>query len=100
MVWHHLGGGAWLSEVKVVEARLQSPDRLSLLVASCQGAPRVSLLRETDIDVQVKVSAFSTPSRGGKDCLDRVELRLKRQLGDRTLVDKHSGQLVDVARVD
>lgn len=98
MVWYHLGGGAWLSGVDVVDARLKSPDRLLLLVASCHGAPRVSLLRETDVDVQVKVIAFSTPLHGGRDCLDRVELRLGGPLGDRAVVDRHSGQWVDVAK--
>ena len=56
MVWHHLGGGAWRSEVRVMEAHLldpDRPDRLSLGVASCNGAPRASF-RKTDLDVRVK----------------------------------------------
>ena len=55
MVWHHLGGGAWRSDVRVDEAWLLATQRLELIVASCNGAPRVSL-RETDVDVQVKVN--------------------------------------------
>ena len=66
-VWLNLGGGAWRSEVRVMEAVLLAPQRLDLGVASCNGAPRVSL-RETDVDVQVKVIAFSTPFHGGNDC--------------------------------
>ena len=97
-VWHNLGGGAWRSEVRVVEAVLLAPKRLELLVASCHGAPRVSL-RETGGEVQVKVVAFSTPLRGGDDCLDSVEVYLREPLGDRSIVDKHTGQVVSVRTV-
>ena len=40
MVWHHLGGGAWLSEVRVKEALLLPRDRLTLLVGSCWGGSK------------------------------------------------------------
>ncbi len=66
------------------------------MVASCHGAPRVPL-EETDVDVQVKVISFSTPLRGGLDCLDRVEVHLQEPLGDRIVVDKHTGQSVSVS---
>ena len=95
MVWHHLGGGAWLSEVSVKKALLLPRDRLTLLVGSCGGAPK-ALLWETDIDVQVEVIAFSTPWIGGDDCRDLVNLQLKEPLGDRIVVDKHTGQSVNV----
>ena len=85
MVWHHLGGGAWRSDVRVDEAWLLAPQRLELIVASCNGAPRVSL-RETDVDVQVKVKSFSTPLRGGDDCQDAVTVYLREPLGDRDVV--------------
>ena len=98
MVWHHLGGGAWRGEVRVMEAVLLAPQRLELRVASCHGAPRVSL-RETDVDVQVKVVAFSTPFHGGMDCQDAVEGYLRNPLGDRAVVDKHAGQVVSVTTV-
>ncbi len=98
MVWHNLGGGAWRSEVRVMEAHLldpDRPDRLTLDVASCNGAPRVSF-RKTDVDVQVKVIAFSTPFHGGGDCGDRVDVYLLEPLGDRVVVDMHTGQVVSV----
>ncbi len=101
-VWLNLGGGAWRGEVSVMEVQLRypdRPDRLSLAVASCNGAPRVSLFRETDIDVQVKVIAFSTPFHGGNDCRDVVEVTLREPLGDRVVVDRHTGQLVSVRTV-
>ena len=36
-------------------ASLRSPDRLTLVIDPCNKNPEVSLLRETDVDVQVKV---------------------------------------------
>ncbi len=98
MAWHNLGGGAWRGEVIVMEAVLLAPQRLELRVASCHGAPRVSL-RETDVDVQVKVLAFSTPFHGGMDCQDAVEVYLRNPLGDRPVVDNHTGQVVSVGTV-
>ena len=95
-VWLNLGGGVWRSEVSVIEVRMRSPDRLSLSVASCSGDPKVPYLRETDVDVQVKVRASSTPFHGGCDGLDVVEIRLAKPLGNRVVVDKHSGRSVSV----
>ncbi len=97
MVWHHLGGGVWRSEVSVRTAALHSPDRLGLSVTSCSGKPIVSYLRETDVDVQVRVVASSTPFHGGGDCFDLVKVRLGKPLGDRGVVDKHTGQVVSVS---
>ena len=99
LVWSYLGGGAWRNEVSVRTAELRYPDRtdrLTLWVASCNGAPRVSL-HETDVDVQVKVVAFSTPLRGGEDCQDSVDVSLREPLGDRVVVDRHTGQSVNVS---
>ena len=98
MVWHHIGGGAWRGEVRVMEVVLLAPQRLELRVASCHGAPRVSL-RETDVDVRVRVMSFSTPFRGGDDCQDAVEVYLRNPLGDRVVVDNHTGQVVSVTTV-
>ncbi len=100
LAWLLLGGGVWRSEVRVVEAELRSPDTLALVVDSCNGDPEVSLLRETDVDVQVKVVASSTPLRGGRDCLDVVEVQLQEPLGDRVVVDKHTGQSVSVGTIN
>ena len=99
IVWHNLGGGAWRSEVRVIEAHLldpDRPDRLTLSVASCNGAPRVSSLRKTDANVQVRVIAFSTPFHGGDDCGDGVTVYLREPLGDRVVIDRHTGQIVNV----
>lgn len=94
LAWYHLGGGAWRSTVSVVDAELRSPDGLVLIIASCNGGPGV-ILTETDIDVQVKAVAYSTPLRGGADCLDQVgPRRLQKPLGDRVVVDMHTGRIV------
>ena len=98
MVWYHLGGGAWRGAVSVREARLHVPDRLMLAVASCNGSPRVSSLKETDMEVHVKVIAFSTPFHGGDDCRDAVTAYLREPLGDRIVVDKDTGQRVRIVR--
>ena len=42
MVWYHVGGGAWRSEVRVMEAWLLSPDRLEL--AACDEGTRLQLI--------------------------------------------------------
>lgn len=100
LAWLLLGGGVWRSEVSVVEAQLRSPTKLALFVDSCNGDPKLSLLQETDRDVQVKVVASSTPFRGRQDCADGVEVQLQDPLGDRLVVDRHSGQSVSVTKVN
>ena len=94
------GGYTWRHEVGVVEAESRSPDRLTLIVASCNKNPEVSLLRETDVDVQVEVAVDSHPFLQGRlDCQDAVEVKLQEPLGDRVVVDKHTGRSVSVIGV-
>ncbi len=100
LAWDFFGGGVWRSEVSVAEAELRSSQRLVLIVNSCNGDPEVSLLWETDVDVQVKVVASSTPLRGGCDGLDAVEVLLQEPLGDRVVIDKHTGQSVRVSTIN
>ena len=95
LVWHHLGGGAWRSAVEVNHAVLVAPQRLDLNVSSCNGAPKVSL-RESDVDVHVRVMSFSTPFRGADECQDIVGVSLQEPLGRRAVVDQHTGQVVKV----
>ncbi len=95
--WFCRGVGAWPSEVRVISASLHSPERLGLSVGSCQGSPEVSLLRETEVDVQIKVTAWVTPLLGGMDCADGMQFQLQEPLGDRVVVDKHTGEEVSVS---
>ena len=53
-VWYNFAGGGWRSAVTVNGATYRYPDRLALNVASCHAGPEVSLLRETDHEVEVK----------------------------------------------
>ena len=88
----HTGGG----EVRVVEVILHSSQKLELIVDSCNRNPEVSLLRESNVDVQVRVKADSDFRLGEGDCVDSVEVHLQGPLGDRTVIDKHTGKSVSV----
>lgn len=98
--WLFLGGFTLRGEVSVIEAELRSTDRLALVVDSCEGDPEVSLLRETGEDVQVEVVASAAYFRGGGDCLDVVEVQLREPLGNRIVIDLHTGESVSVTRLD
>ena len=82
----------------VDEAYLISPNTLELIVGSCNSSPKVSRLVESDADVQIK--AVVTPPRlialSGNDCQDVVEVQLAGPLGDRVIIDRHTGQNVRV----
>ena len=87
-------------EVDVMEAKMQSPERLELVVASCNENPEVSLLRETEDDVQVRVIAdYDFFAQSGDDCQDIVEVQLQDPLGDRVVIDERSGQQVSVTEI-
>ena len=101
MVWYHVGGGAWRSWVSVEEAQLIELDKLSLIVNSCEGIPEFSVLKETEVDIQVKLyvpfNAFGIRLGGPPAaCMRRVGVRLSEPLGNRGVVDKHMGLLVSV----
>jgi hypothetical protein len=98
--WVFLPNVTLRGEVSIVEAELRSPDNLTLVVDSCNGDPSVSSLRMTDQDVQVEVRASSTPFSGGQDCQDVIDVELEEPLGDRAVVDLHSGQTVEVTRLN
>ena len=94
------GGYTWRSAVSVTGAELYSPNRLVFNVDSCNKHPEVSVLRETDVDVQVEVVVDSHPFLLGRlDCQDAVEVKLQEPLGDRVVVDKHTGRSVSVIGV-
>ncbi|MBN4074248.1 hypothetical protein JYT27_00310, partial [bacterium AH-315-D21] len=96
-----LYGVAWRSGVKVTSAQLLSPERLALNVSACNADPEISMLRETDVDVQVRVVASSFLFRGGgDDCGGIIEVKLQEPLGDRILIDRHTRQTVKVRPVN
>jgi hypothetical protein len=67
---------------------------LSIEVPTCNGAPEVTMLEESEDEVRVEV--VSQRQRGGDDCLDGVQVELDRPLGDRALIDVTSGRTVRV----
>ena len=95
-----LGVCSLRSGVSVVGAELTYPDNLMLIVDSCHKAPGVSTLKETDVEVQVRIVASSHPFlRGGDDCQDIVSVQLREPLGNRIVIDMSTGQTVRVIGV-
>ena len=93
MVWHHLREDV-LPQVGVVEARLVAPKRLELLVDTCH-PPQVSLW-ESDVELRVEAMSASPSSQDGVACQFSVEIDLLKPLGERAVVDEHTGQAVNV----
>lgn len=96
LVWLFLGGGAWHGGVSIVEALPHSETTLVLNVAACKEAPSVSFFRETDSYVEVEVAAYSTLLGDELHCLEAVNIYLEDPLGDRPLIDRHTGRPVNV----
>lgn len=96
LVWLLAGGGAWHGGVSIVEALPRSETALVLRVGACQRAPSVSFLNETDSRVEVKVAAYSTLLGTELHCLEEITLHLRESLGDRPLIDGHTGLPVKV----
>ena len=102
VIWLLIGFGVYKlrGEVEVFGGTFLYPDTLVLGTGGpCQGDQEVSLLRETDVEVQVKVVASSRPFfQGGPECGGGVvEVQLSEPLGDRIVIDMHTGQRVGVA---
>ena len=93
MVWQYIRGDE-SREVGVAEARLVSPKRLELLVDTCH-PPQLSLW-EREADLRVKAMSTSPSLQGDADCGFTVEFDLQEPLGDRAIVDDHTGKVVNV----
>ncbi len=98
MIWYNVGGGAWSGKTHVEAARLISEDTLILSVISpgCVEVPHFTMARETDVDVQVAFRVYNTPLQGGNHCIRDIEVPLSEPLGNRALIDMHTGQSVNV----
>ena len=98
MIWDHVGGGAWRGKTHVEAARLTSEDTLILSVISpgCVQVPHFTMARETDVDVQVAFRVYNTPLQSGNHCIREIEVPLSEPLGNRALIDMHTGQSVNV----
>ena len=97
-IWLNAGDGAWRSTVAVLEARVDADaNRLSLSVASCNGAPKAGVTYG-EPHPEVEVIAFSTFMHGD-DCLDRVALSVPVSMGGPIpshILDRHSGRVLEV----
>lgn len=85
--------------VTFTEVYLVDDRTLQMNVASCNGDPELTALEETEGEVRLEVtSTVAAPGWASQDCLDGIEVTLDAPLGDRTLVDITTGNVVDVAR--
>ena len=98
LLWQSIGGGVWRGGVEIQEAVLRAVDKLDLKVASCNGNARVYTLEDTDELVRLRVVASSTPFKHGNDCQDSVTMWLKDPIGNRNLIDDHTGRALEVRR--
>ena len=98
-VWIDLGGGAMYGDVSVKEAEFHPPDRLRLILDSCNTFVRNSKFESTPVRITVSVEAFTTfPRRSG--CQEYVETQLGGPLYDRKVIDGRTGQPVRVRTVE
>lgn len=90
-------GDADRQAVEVLSGKVQPSGKLTVSVESCQGDPEVSVV-ETDQAVRIEVVA--TVHAVGPACADGVAVPLEQPLGDRSLVDAHTGEAVEVVHVN
>ena len=101
LFWVALTEARWRGGVDVVGAESYSGGRVILEVNTCHGDPELSHLEEAGRTVEVAVvSSWGSLFFGGDDCLDAFEIQLRGPLGDRDLIDLHSGKRVRVVRID
>ena len=81
--------------VEVSEGYLMTTDVVMFVVQSCHQQPQLEL-RETAAEVQVKVTSSTKGS--GLACQDAVICQLQDPLGERRVVDSHTGNTVPVRR--
>ena len=94
------GDGAARHEIAVEVAWLDSPDTLVINANTCHRDPELALFRETDVDVTVKMVVDPDPyPLGGPECLEVLIVRLEKHLGDRPVIDAHTGRELSVTPV-
>ena len=81
-------------------AWLKSPDTLVVNAGTCYMNPDVSFLQETDVDVQIMMEIdYHPPRLSYPECLTEKIVQLQSPLGDRVVLDKHTGRVVSVTPV-
>ena len=73
--------------------------RLELSVASCNENPTADVV-ESDTEVRVLVTSGRWWGRNADDCADGVVVTLNAPLGTRIVVDRSTGQTVEVSPAD
>ena len=92
--------GAARHEIAIKVAWLDSPDTLVINANTCHRNPELALFRETDVDVRVKMVVDPDPyPLGGPDCLEELIVQLQEPLGDRPVIDAHTGRSLSVTPV-
>ena len=87
-------------EANVEYAWLMSPDTLVVNAGTCGMNPEVSFLEETDVDVQIMMRIdFHPPRLVYPECLTEKIVQLQAPLGDRIVIDKHTGKALSVTPV-
>ena len=94
-LWLTLGGGAWLSDVEVLDATRLNTGEVDIGLDSCNGSARLKRIETIDDTVIVQVEAFSTPLSGSDACSEI--LVLGSLPGVTTLRDLTSGQEFEIA---
>ena len=92
--------GAARHEIAIKVAWLDSPDTLVINANTCHRNPELALFRETDVDVRVKMVVDPDPyPLGGPECLEELIVELQEPLGDRPVIDAHTGRSLSVTPV-
>ncbi len=87
-------GGCGGTAAPVMEATLGQDGRsIDLGVASCNADHAVTIEEESVDEVEVTVTATGDD---GNDCMDVVTIVLQKELGDRTLVDGSTGDVIGI----
>ena len=81
--------------VEVSEGYLMTTDVVMFSVQSCHQQPQLELW-ETRDEVQIKVT--SSTKESGLTCQDVVICQLQEPLGERRVLDSHTGNAVPVTR--
>lgn len=89
-----VGCGLLPEQVPIFEARLRGDGRtLQLFTGGCEGKITVKVHEQSSVEVTVTVTARGAD---GSDCMEEATVVLREKLGDRTLVDGSTGDVVVV----
>ena len=79
---------------------MRSPDTLVVNAGTCKMNPEVSFLEETDVAVRIMMRTDFYPFRQSfQECLTAKIVQLQEPLGDRVVMDMHTGRVVSVTPV-